>query len=89
MARQIELIKETSRNLRRNQAPSDKRLWNAVRDRKLGGRKFYRQHPLKVNLQGQERFFVADFYCHECGVVVEMDGKIHEYQQERDDCGHI
>ena len=47
--------------------------------------KFYRQHPLFVDLDGRETFFVADFYCHECMVVIELDGKIHDYHKMHDE----
>lgn len=83
--RQIELIKEAARDLRKRQTPSEARFWNAVRGRKLKGRKFYRQYTLWVDYQGQERFFITDFYCHECGLVVEIDGGIHARQQDRDE----
>ena len=36
------------------------------------GFKFRRQHPLK--------YFIADFYCHEAKLVVELDGNIHELE---------
>jgi very-short-patch-repair endonuclease len=32
----------------------------------------------------QERFFIADFYCHEGRLVVELDGKSHNYQKDYD-----
>ncbi len=45
-------------------------LWQALRDRKLSGFKFRRQHPLK--------HFIADFYCHKAKLVIEVDGEIHQ-----------
>jgi very-short-patch-repair endonuclease len=35
--------------------------------------------------QGMKRFFVADFYCHEARLVIELDGKIHAQQIEHDE----
>jgi len=29
-------------------------------------------------------FFIADFYCAECRLVIELDGQIHEMRQEYD-----
>ena len=28
--------------------------------------------------------FIVDFYCHKAGLVVEVDGDIHDLQQEED-----
>jgi very-short-patch-repair endonuclease len=44
-------------------------LWQRLRQRPEG-LKFRRQHPA-----GQ---YVADFYCHEARLVVEVDGKSHD-----------
>jgi len=44
-------------------------MWAVLRDRRLKGIKFRRQSPLSI--------FVADFYCHELKLVVELDGEIH------------
>jgi very-short-patch-repair endonuclease len=38
--------------------------------------RFRRQHPIDI--------FIADFYCHEVRLVVEIDGEIHNQQQEYD-----
>lgn len=62
--------KSLAKFLRRNQTPAEERLWKIVRDRRVGGLKFRRQHPLA-------NFFV-DFYCHELKLVVELDGYIHD-----------
>jgi very-short-patch-repair endonuclease len=60
------------------------RLWEALRGRKLGGYKFLRQHPILVESNGRETFIVADFYCAEARLIVEVDGTVHANQQERD-----
>ena len=72
------LIKQTVRDLRKNQTLSEVKIWKAVRNRKLKGKKFLRQHPIRFNMDGRKRFFIADFYCHEKNLVVEIDGKIHQ-----------
>ena len=33
---------------------------------------------------GKESFFVADFYCHEERLVIELDGLIHQYRLKED-----
>ncbi len=44
-------------------------LWQRLRNRQLNGFKFRRQHPIVD--------FVADFYCFESNLVVEIDGRYH------------
>jgi very-short-patch-repair endonuclease len=45
-------------------------MWEILRDRRLEGIKFRRQKALGI--------FVADFYCPELKLVVELDGEVHE-----------
>jgi very-short-patch-repair endonuclease len=51
-------------------APAEARVWSLIRDRQLGGFKFRRQHPLGP--------YIADFYCDERRLVVELDGASHQ-----------
>jgi leucyl-tRNA synthetase len=71
---------ERARWLRKNQTESEKKLWQELRNRKLAGLKFYRQHVIRYN----EGIFIADFYCHEKKLVIEVDGKIHLKKKEED-----
>lgn len=80
-----ELITQRVRDLRKNQTPSENMLWQMLRNRKLEGFKFYRQHPIKVNRDGKIGYYIADFYCHEKSLVIEIDGRIHENQKEYDE----
>ena len=68
-----------ARILRKVTTPAEQVLWEALRGQKLGGFKFRRQHPIAN--------FVADFYCHEKQVVIELDGQYHQQndQPERDE----
>jgi len=79
-----ENIKQIARELRRRQTPAEKFVWEIVRNRKLNGVKFLRQHPIEFSYNGKQRFFIADFYCAEKRLVIELDGKIHEQQKEYD-----
>ena len=79
-----ELIKETTRRLRKTQTPSERILWQILRNRKLAGYKIIRQHAIVFDYNGAPKFYVADFYCHAKKLVIEVDGKIHEKQMERD-----
>ena len=77
------------RDLRKNQTPSEKILWNILRRKNFSGYKFLRQHPIyyRINKNWVE-FFIADFYCARLKLIIEVDGKIHEntedYDSERD-----
>ncbi|MBN1137749.1 MAG: DUF559 domain-containing protein [Anaerolineae bacterium] len=68
-----------ARQLRHPQTPAEGVLWARLRDRRLGGYKFRRQHPV-----GR---FIVDFFCDACHLVVEIDGDSHldqvEYDAER------
>src|SRR5262245_32354367 len=66
---------ERAKELRREMTPAEKLLWQQVRAKKLGIR-FRRQQII----QG----FIVDFYCHKAALVVEVDGDIHDLQQEED-----
>jgi very-short-patch-repair endonuclease len=68
----IDLAKE----LRRNMTPSEKVLWQGLRSHKIAGFKFRRQHPIK--------YYIADFYCHEARLVIEVDGPIHDRIDRRE-----
>ena len=67
---------EFARALRQRQTPQEKKVWSRLRDRRLNGFKFRRQHPIGP--------FVADFYCAEARLVVELDGGGHASQREYD-----
>src|SRR5688572_7249108 len=75
---------ERSRELRREMTPAEKRLWQEVRAKKLGVR--FRRHTCPGGrCQGQIiAGFIVDFYCHKAALVVEVDGDIHDLQQEED-----
>jgi very-short-patch-repair endonuclease len=77
-------MKEVARILRKNSTVAEEILWKALRGRNLDNKKFYRQYVIKIKLDKQERFFIADFYNHESKLVVELDGKIHDNQKDYD-----
>ena len=78
------LLKRTARELRKRSTRAERLFWDAVRDRKLDGLKFIRQYPIPFEYDGIKRFFIADFYCHEHRLAVEIDGLIHDRQQDYD-----
>ncbi|MAL16143.1 MAG: hypothetical protein CL670_11815 [Balneola sp.] len=78
-------ITEIARELRTNPTPSEKLLWKYLRNRQLGGYKFLRQKPIVHEQHNKRRYFyIADFYCAELKLVVELDGKIHDFQKSYD-----
>ena len=79
-----EIAKQRCRELRKSQSKAETIFWEAVRNRRFMGLKFYRQYPIFIDFNGKESFYIADFYCFEKNLVVEIDGKIHDYQKDRD-----
>jgi very-short-patch-repair endonuclease len=77
--------KELCRDLRKRSTRSEQLFWHAVRKRKVLGKKFLRQFPIFFKYIDKETFFIADFYCHEKRLVVEIDGKNHDLQKEYDE----
>ena len=70
---------EAARILRENMTYHEKLLWEKLKLKQVCGVRFRRQHPID--------FFIADFYCHEARLVVEIDGEIHDYRKDYDDGG--
>ncbi|MFC1583754.1 endonuclease domain-containing protein [Candidatus Neomarinimicrobiota bacterium] len=64
---------DIARRLRRRGTRSEELLWRALRNRKLGGFKFLRQHPVGSS--------IVDFYCHEKRLAVEVDGPMHRDEE--------
>lgn len=82
-------ITRRSRELRNNSTDAEQVFWDAVRCEKLG-HKFLRQKPIRFYINNKLRFFIADFFCKEFKLVIEIDGKIHEKQKEYDEArSHI
>jgi very-short-patch-repair endonuclease len=68
--------KERAKQLRQVMTPEEEMLWYYLRSNQLNGLHFRRQQVING--------FIADFYCHAVGVVIEIDGRIHERQKEYD-----
>jgi very-short-patch-repair endonuclease len=69
-------LQERARELRRNMTPAEKMLWEQVRHNRLNGLQFRRQQIIGS--------YIVDFYCHAKALVVEVDGDIHDSQQDYD-----
>jgi type I restriction enzyme R subunit len=74
--------KDLARELRKEQTAAEQLLWETIRNCKLLGFKFRRQHQI-----GE---YIADFYCHEAQLLIECDGTVHDgdeawqHDQKRD-----
>jgi very-short-patch-repair endonuclease len=78
-------ITQLARELRKRSTPTESAVWEVIRNRKLNGIKFYRQHPIIYETDRKKlHFFIADFYSNELKLVLEMDGKVHDHQKDYD-----
>jgi very-short-patch-repair endonuclease len=64
----------TAKTLRSASTDAENKLWYYLRAGRLGGFKFRRQHPLPP--------YVADFYCEELRLVIELDGSQHSEEND-------
>ncbi|GIV07774.1 MAG: hypothetical protein KatS3mg017_0976 [Fimbriimonadales bacterium] len=69
-----EYLKQLCREARMNPTPPEAFLWECLRDRRLNGLKFRRQHAI-----GR---YIADFYCHEARLIIELEGSVHDEPQQ-------
>jgi type I restriction enzyme, S subunit len=67
---------QKAREMRKKQTPAEDLFWELVRNRRFMDLKFRRQH--------QFGDYVADFYCHEHRLVIELDGGVHDAQHKKD-----
>jgi len=70
-------IFQFAKALRKNMTEAEKVIWERVCNNQLGIR-IRRQHPIDN--------YIADYYCHELKLVIEIDGGIHlsEENQQHD-----
>jgi len=68
---------ERAHTLRADHTDAEALLWNRLRDRRLAGVKFRRQHPIGP--------YVVDFCCIERHLVVEVDGGQHADAESGDE----
>lgn len=67
-------IFEKAKLLRDNMTLAELRLWNALKGKQVLNLKFRPQHPIDI--------FIADFYCHQVKLVIEIDGEIHQDEEQ-------
>ncbi len=61
--------RDRARALRKDDTEAERKLWEAIRSRRLAGFKFVRQLAVGPCF--------ADFACRECKLIVEIDGATH------------
>jgi very-short-patch-repair endonuclease len=64
-----------ARKLRKEQTDAEALLWHLLRGRRFCGFKFRRQYPIGG--------YILDFYCHEAGLAIEIDGGGHNAAEKR------
>lgn len=69
------LVFELAKDLRRNMTQTERLLWNYLKAG-VHGLKFRRQHLIGI--------YIADFYCHKLKLIIEVDGKIHDLKDMKD-----
>jgi very-short-patch-repair endonuclease len=67
-------LKELARKLRNDSTLGEALLWKEINRGQLLGHDFHRQKPLLK--------YIVDFYCHELGLVVEIDGHYHNHEEK-------
>ena len=72
-----------SRKLRKNQTPAEELIWQEIRNRKMGV-KIVRQKPIMLTYFGKTKAFIADFYCSQAKLIIEIDGNVHTRQSDYD-----
>ena len=64
-------LRERARFLRKNSTLSEILLWQKIQ-KKAYGVQFHRQVPMLD--------YIVDFYCHEIGLAIEVDGSSHDHK---------
>ena len=71
-----EQLIQQARRMRSEPTPAEALLWNRLSEKQLGGLKFRRQHIIHA--------YIVDFYCPAAKLVIEIDGSVHEGQEDYD-----
>ena len=63
------ILRKHARSMRQQPTPAENQVWQALRTKKIVGRKWRRQVPIGP--------YIVDFFCPELRLVVEVDGATH------------
>src|SRR5438094_10446481 len=76
---------QTARKLRQEMTVEEKIMWKKLRAHRFKGYKIRRQHPIIYQAwEKTTKFYVADFYCGSKKLVIELDGKHHEFGEQKE-----
>jgi very-short-patch-repair endonuclease len=67
-------LKQLARNLRNDSTLGEVLLWKELNNKQMYGFDFHRQKPL-LN-------YIVDFYCYELGLIIEIDGRYHDHEEQ-------
>ena len=67
---------ELARHFRKNPTESEEEVWKLLRNRKIKNLKWRRQQVIDG--------FIADFYCAELHLVLEVDGSVHDSEEAKE-----
>jgi len=70
------IIFERAKAMRENMTQAEKTVWELLKEKKMLGLRFKPEHPIGI--------FIADFYCHQLKIVIEIDGGIHKSIDQRE-----
>ena len=68
-------LKPFAREMRLHSTPAEDTLWQRLRNRRVQGAKFRRQHAIGN--------YIVDFACLQHGLIVEVDGDIHNLPEQQ------
>ncbi|WP_395050176.1 endonuclease domain-containing protein [Flavobacterium sp.] len=63
--------------LRERMTQAEILMWDKLKNKQFKGYKFRRQHPIHK--------FIVDFYCHELKLIIEIDGKYHDSEEQKNE----
>ena len=72
---QWRILSDFAKQNRKNATEAEDKLWQEVRNRKIDGFKFRRQHPIAG--------FIPDFVCLEQKLIIEIDGEYHNTKDQQ------
>ena len=67
---------DLARELRKNQTPQEKKVWDMLRNHQIYGYEFRRQYPIGD--------YIVDFICREKKIIIELDGGQHNEPENID-----
>ena len=70
------IIFERAKAMRENMTDAEEAVWKLLKSKNMLGLRFKPQHPIDI--------FIADFYCHQLKLVIEIDGGIHKSKEQKE-----